>query len=117
MTHLTLSGGQLLRCVMAASLVLSLAGMAVAAKKAATPTRPDSRTVASEVDRLILESSSAGPAKRTADDDFLRRVTFDLAGTLPAPNEVTLFGLEPDPAKRTKTIDRLLASDEFARNW
>ena len=42
---------------------------------------------------------------------------FDLAGTVPLPREVTLFGLDPDPDKRLKLIDRLLSSEEYAHNW
>jgi hypothetical protein len=81
---------------------------------------PSAKEVAREVDRLILaelaktHASVTPPAKP---EDFLRRVTFDLAGTAPTPRDVTLFGLDPDPAKREKTIDRLLASPDFAKNW
>ena len=42
---------------------------------------------------------------------------FDLAGTVPLPREVTLFGLDPDPDKRIKLIDRLLSGDEYSHNW
>ena len=33
------------------------------------------------------------------------------------PREVTMFGLDPDPQKRDKMIDSLLASEEYAHNW
>jgi len=78
------------------------------------------RAVAAEVDRIITEEltrTGAEIAPKTTDDDFLRRVTFDLAGTVPSPGEVALFGLDPDPDKRAKAIDRLLDTDEYARNW
>jgi hypothetical protein len=80
----------------------------------------DSAAVAAAVDKLILQNlteSGTQPAPRTSDEDFLRRVHFDLAGTVPSAREVTLFGLEPDPQKRDKMIDRLLSSDEYAHNW
>jgi hypothetical protein len=76
--------------------------------------------VAQQVDRLILsdlETAKVQPAPTASSEDFLRRITFDIAGTTPAPNEVSLFGLDPDPLKRDKAIDRLLASDGYARNW
>ena len=76
--------------------------------------------VAVEVDRLVaeeLQKSKTAAASRTTDEDFLRRITFDLAGSLPSPAEVTIFGLNPDPDKRAKLIDRLLAGDQMARNW
>ncbi|HET6326185.1 MAG TPA: DUF1549 domain-containing protein [Planctomycetaceae bacterium] len=80
----------------------------------------DSAAVAAAVDKLILQNlTEAGtqPAPRTSDEDFLRRIHFDLAGTVPGAREVTLFGLEPDPQKRDKVIDRLLSSEEYAHNW
>ncbi len=80
----------------------------------------DAQSVAGRVDALILQElkkTNTQPAKRTSDEDFLRRVTFDLTGTTPSPGEVTLFGLDPDSAKREQLIDRLLKSDDFATNW
>ncbi|HEV8067204.1 MAG TPA: DUF1549 domain-containing protein [Planctomycetaceae bacterium] len=80
----------------------------------------DSAAVAAAVDKLILQNlteSGTQPAPRTSDEDFLRRVHFDLGGTVPSAREVTLFGLEPDPQKRDKVIDRLLGSEDYAHNW
>jgi len=80
----------------------------------------DSRSVAATVDRLLLDElarSKTPVAPRTNDEGFLRRVSFDLAGTMPSATQVTLFGLDPDPNKRAKLIDRLLDSDDFARTW
>lgn len=76
-------------------------------------------TVAAEVDRLIDAALPADVerAPRSNDEDFLRRVTLDLAGTLPTPNEVTGFGLDPSPDKRARVIDRLLESPEYAQTW
>jgi hypothetical protein len=80
----------------------------------------DSAIVAATVDRLIRENlteSGVEPAPRTSDEDFLRRISFDLAGTTPSPSEVTLFVLDPDSQKRVKVIDRLLGGSEYAHNW
>jgi hypothetical protein len=80
----------------------------------------NSAAVAAAVDRLILDNlneTGTAPAPRTSDEDFLRRVHFDLAGTMPLPREVTMFGLDPDPDKRMKVVDRLLSSEDYARNW
>ena len=76
--------------------------------------------VARKVDLLIdaeLAKTKVAPAPLTKDEDFLRRVAFDLTGTTPRPEEVTLFGLDPDPQKRSKLIDRLLQTDDYATNW
>src|SRR5580704_15617654 len=80
----------------------------------------NSAAVAAAVDRLILDNlneTGTAPAPRTSDEDFLRRVHFDLAGMMPLPREVTMFGLDPDPDKRMKVVDRLLSSEDYARNW
>jgi len=76
--------------------------------------------VAAEADRLVTEELTANdikPAKISVDEDFLRRVTLDISGTLPSAREVTLFGLNPEPSKREAAIERLLESDEYASTW
>src|SRR5687767_11357250 len=79
----------------------------------------DAAATAREVDRLLVAGFPAGttPAPLANDEDFLRRASLDLAGRVPTPNEVTLFGLNPDPDKRARLIDKLLASNEYARIW
>jgi len=80
----------------------------------------NSAAVAAAVDKLILQNlteTGTNPAPKTTDEDFLRRVHFDLAGTAPLPNEVTVFGLDPDSEKRMKVIDKLLSSEDYAHNW
>jgi hypothetical protein len=80
----------------------------------------DPLVVAAQVDAVILDElkkTSADVAPRCSDEDFLRRVSFDIAGVSPSPQEVTLFGLDPDLHKRAAAIDRLLASPEYAENW
>ncbi|MFP6763522.1 MAG: DUF1549 domain-containing protein, partial [Planctomycetaceae bacterium] len=79
-----------------------------------------SSAVASQIDRLILKELTATetvPAAISRDEDFLRRVSLDIAGSLPSVREITLFGLNPDRSKRSKAIDRLLNSDAYAENW
>ena len=49
------------------------------------------------------------PSDLSSDEQFLRRVTIDLIGTLPTPAEVRAFLASKDPDKRTKKIDELLA--------
>ncbi|MBT6483384.1 MAG: DUF1549 domain-containing protein [Planctomycetaceae bacterium] len=76
--------------------------------------------VAAEIDRLLsgqLEKSGTSLADSTSDEDFLRRATLDLAGTLPSPAEITLFSLNPDSNKRAKLVDQLLSEGDFAQNW
>ncbi len=80
----------------------------------------DAISSAHQVDELIAAELTKGgvtPAPLVNDDTFLRRASLDLAGTIPTPNQVTDFALDPDPAKRTKLVDRLLASDDYADIW
>src|SRR5262249_39096382 len=80
----------------------------------------DSQAIAAEVDKLIeaeFAASKITPAGLVNDEDFLRRVSFDISGTSPTAKEVTLFVLDPDPDKRAKLIDWLLALDDYALNW
>ncbi|MBI1344655.1 DUF1549 domain-containing protein [bacterium] len=87
---------------------------------AAEISSPTAAEVAQQVDRLILtelEAAQTPLAGLANDEDFLRRVSFDIAGVPPTPQQVTLFGLNPDPRKRTEVIQQLLASDNYGKNW
>jgi hypothetical protein len=71
------------------------------------------------LDRLLaaeLREDHIKPAARTTDEAFLRRVTLDLIGKLPTPKDLNEFVRDHDPAKRSKMIDKLLASDAYARH-
>ena len=80
----------------------------------------DARHMASRIDDLLtaeMRKTSERPTALVNDADFLRRVTFDLAGTVAAPSDLILFGLSPNPGKRAARIDQLLESDGYATNW
>jgi len=82
--------------------------------------KPSVTATAQKVDRLIeteLEKAGVQPAPLVNDDTFLRRASLDLAGTIPTPNQVTDFALDPDPLKRGKLVDRLLKSEGYADIW
>ena len=48
---------------------------------------------------------------------LIRRVTFDLTGLPPAPDEVDEFVSDPDPAAYERLVDRLLASPHYGERW
>jgi len=76
--------------------------------------------IAAKVDELIsAELNKAGVpiAGRCNDEDFLRRVSFDIVGVAPSPQDVTLFGLDSNSHKRALAVDRLLAGSDYASNW
>jgi hypothetical protein len=48
---------------------------------------------------------------------LLRRLSLDLTGLLPTPEEVAAFIQDPDPQAFEKQIDRLLASPHYGERW
>ncbi len=68
------------------------------------------------VDALILAAAGGKPVSPLGDDaEFLRRVTLDLAGRIPSTQEARAFLKDQAPDKRTRWIDQLLASPDYAR--
>ncbi len=57
------------------------------------------------------------PSELCGDEEFLRRVTIDVTGTLPSEEEYAAFLNDTAPDKRAKVIDRLLARKEFSEIW
>ena len=57
------------------------------------------------------------PSGTCGDAVFVRRIHLDLTGLLPTAGQTRRFLASNATAKRGKLIDRLLATDEFARHW
>ena len=57
------------------------------------------------------------PSPLSSDATFLRRVSIDIAGTLPTSAEIREFLASDDPDKRGKKIDSLLDSPAYAAWW
>ena len=72
------------------------------------------------LDRFVLAAMQqrglhpAPPAERV---DLIRRVTFDLTGLPPTPEEVDAFLADDRADAYEHLVDRLLASDEYGRRW
>jgi hypothetical protein len=64
-----------------------------------------------------LESLKVPPSPRSSDALFFRRVSLDLTGEQPLPEQIREFADDKDPEKRTKLVDKLLASRDFVRFW
>jgi hypothetical protein len=64
-----------------------------------------------------MKRARVRPAPRSSDTEFLRRVTIDLAGRIPRPDEVSEFLADNRADKRDLVIDRLLASEDFNDRW
>ncbi|MEC8906731.1 MAG: PSD1 and planctomycete cytochrome C domain-containing protein [Verrucomicrobiota bacterium] len=57
------------------------------------------------------------PSDLCTDEEFLRRATIDITGTLPTEEQFTAFIENTSPDKRDKIIDTLLARKEFTEVW
>ena len=72
------------------------------------------------VDRFVIEklnTMNVRPAAIVDDAGLLRRVSIDMIGIQPAPEEVQAFLADKDPAKRDKLIERLFAREGFVDQW
>ncbi len=72
------------------------------------------------VDTLVntkLKKLRIAPSAVCDDATFLRRVTLDITGTLPSPEEVRKFLTNSTPKKREAVIDDLLTRKEFVDVW
>jgi hypothetical protein len=63
------------------------------------------------------EKAAIRPAPVADDAAYLRRAYLDIAGTLPPPEKIRAFLLDPSADKRARAIDHLLASPEYATRW
>jgi mono/diheme cytochrome c family protein len=88
--------------------------------------RPDIPPVAragwvrTPVDAFILarlEAAGLAPAPPASKTALLRRVTYDLAGLPPTPEEVDAFLADDAPDAYEKVVDRLLASPHYGERW
>jgi hypothetical protein len=72
------------------------------------------------IDQLIdakLQRLKIQPSPVVDDATFLRRVSEDLTGELPSPEEVRAFVGDPSHAKRSKMIDTLMARKSYVDHW
>jgi mono/diheme cytochrome c family protein len=65
--------------------------------------------------RLAQEKIKPSPAADR--HTLIRRLSFDLLGLPPAPEEVAQFIADPSPDAYEKLVDRLLASPHFGERW
>ena len=72
------------------------------------------------VDRFVLarlEAAGLRPVEPADRRTLIRRVTFDLTGLPPTPEEVAAFVNDPAPDAFAKVVDRLLASPHYGERW
>jgi mono/diheme cytochrome c family protein len=91
------------------------------------PTVPevqDRSRVRNPIDRFVqarLEAAGLAPAPPAERRALIRRLSFDLLGLPPAPEEVDAFLADARPDAYERLVDRLLASpaygERYARHW
>src|SRR6188508_3801955 len=92
-------------------------------KPAARPTIPEvarkdwSRTTIDPFILAKLEANRLSPSPEADRRTLLRRVTLDLTGLPPGPEETDAFVKSPDPLAYEKAVDRLLTSPQYGERW
>ena len=91
-----------------------------------SPARPDVPRVegrgwvCNPIDAFILaglEEFGLSPAPEADRAALLRRLSFDLVGLPPTPEEIEAFLADPSPGAYERQVDRLLASPHYGERW
>ena len=72
------------------------------------------------IDDCIQQAANAAGiplAQPTTDAEFLRRVSLDLTGRIPSKDEVIAFLADHSADKRTRLVDQLIGTREWADRW
>src|SRR5207244_415646 len=80
---------------------------------------PPDRSMALVVDHYIdaaLAEAKLHAAPPADDATLLRRLTLDLIGRIPTAAELADYLASKDPDKKTRLVDRLMASPAFVRH-
>ncbi len=84
------------------------------------PVVRDTRWVRNPIDAFVLaelERNGLHPSPSADKVSLLRRVTLDLIGLLPTPEEVDAFLADQSPHAFEKVVDRLLSSPHYGERW
>src|SRR5579883_3505602 len=80
----------------------------------------DSAWPRSTIDRFVLaglEAKGLHPVRDADKATLVRRLSFDLIGLPPSPEEIDAFVNDRSPEAYEKLVDRLLASPRFGERW
>jgi mono/diheme cytochrome c family protein len=86
----------------------------------APPATEDGAWPRNDVDRFILarlEQEGLKPSPEADRVTWLRRVTFDLTGLPPTPEQVDAFLKDSSDSAHSKVVDALLASPRYGERW
>ncbi len=94
-----------------------LALLAAGCLSATAPAAEPAAALAAKIDARLeaaLDGTAIPLAPRSSDAEFLRRVTLDLVGRVPGVAEARAFLDDTTAGKRTRLVERLLASPGYA---
>ena len=89
-------------------------------KRAEPPAVNNAAWPRTAVDRFILarlEQAGLAPAAEADKRTLLRRVTYDLIGLPPSPEEIDAFLADDSPQAYERVVERLLASPHYGERW
>jgi hypothetical protein len=89
-------------------------------RRAGPPTVKSTAWVRNPIDRFILsrlERDGLLPLPPAGRATLLRRVTFDLTGLPPTPEELASFLADPSPDAWERVVEGLLASPAYGEHW
>jgi hypothetical protein len=89
-------------------------------RKLARPPMPPPSSETNPIDAFVLSKLTNRKLRPVPLADrrvLIRRVTFDLHGLPPAPEDVERFVADPDPLAYERLIDKLLASPRYGERW
>ncbi len=91
----------------------------IAPRRPAIPETKNRQWARNPVDRFILsrlEKEGLAPSEEADRPTLIRRVTYDLTGLPPSPEEVAAFVADESPNAYGKVVDRLLASPRYGEH-
>ena len=94
--------------------------VAAAAVSPGLPAVKNQAWVRTPIDAFVLaamEAKGLHPSRPAGKRTLLRRVTFDLIGLPPTPEEIDAFLADNRPDAYEKVVDRLLASPRYGERW
>lgn len=89
--------------------------------KASTPptvkNQPWVRNAIDQFTLSVMEQTALAPAPEVSKRALARRVTFDLTGLPPTPDEMDAFVTDTSPTAYEQLVDRLLARTAYGEHW
>ena len=89
-------------------------------KQPQVPNTQNSGWIRTPVDAFILDrlnQSGLAPSPPAEKEKLLRRISFDLTGLAPTPEEIESFVRDTAPDAYARVVERLLASPTYGERW